>query len=41
MMTALRCCDGFDTGDVYLKEPLDLHGSAEEIYLKADQLIEK
>ena len=41
MMTALRCCDGFDTGDVYLKEPLDLHGSAEEIYLKADELIEK
>ena len=40
MLTALRCCDGLDTGDVYLKQPLDLHGSAEEIFIRADQLIE-
>ncbi len=41
MLTALRCCAGLDTGDVYLKQPLDLHGSAEEIFLRADQLIER
>ena len=40
MLTALRCCAGLDAGDVYLKRPLDLHGSAEEIFLRADELIE-
>ncbi len=32
MLTALRCGAGLDTGDVYLKQPLSLHGSAEEIF---------
>ena len=41
VITALRCCKGLDTGDVYIKEPLGLHGSAEEIFLRADELIEK
>ena len=41
MITALRCCSGLDTGDIYIKEPLALHGSAEEIFLRADELIEK
>ena len=41
MITALRCCNGLDTGDIYIKEPLALHGSAEEIFLRADELIEK
>lgn len=40
MITALRCGSGLDTGDIYLKQPLDLHGSAEEIFLRADELIE-
>ena len=40
MITALRCCEGLDTGDVYIKQDLDLHGSAEEIFLRADKLIE-
>ena len=40
MITALHCGEGLDAGDVYLKEPLDLHGSAEEIFLRADALIE-
>ena len=40
MLTALRCGAGLDTGDVYLKEPLSLHGSAEEIFIRADALIE-
>ena len=41
MLTALRCCANLDAGDVYLKRPLDLYGTAEEIYLRADELIEK
>jgi methionyl-tRNA formyltransferase len=41
MLTALRCGAGLDSGEVYLKEPLSLHGSAEEIFLRADGLIEQ
>jgi len=41
MLTALRCGAGLDAGDVYLKQPLSLHGSAEEIFLRADSLIEQ
>ena len=38
--TALRCSAELDAGDVYLKQPLSLHGTAEEIFLRADGLIE-
>lgn len=41
MLTAIRCDDGLDTGDIYIKKHLALHGSAEEIFLRADTLIEK
>ena len=41
MLSALRCGAGLDTGDIYTKQPLSLHGSAEEIFLRADALIEK
>jgi len=41
MLTALRCGAGLDTGDLYLKQPLSLYGSAEEIFLRADNLIEQ
>jgi methionyl-tRNA formyltransferase len=40
MVTALRCGDGLDAGDIYFKQPLSLHGTAEEIFLRADALIE-
>ena len=40
MLTALRCTAGLDAGEIYLKEPLSLYGSAEEIFLRADGLIE-
>ena len=40
MISALRCEAGLDTGDVYLKRPLSLLGSAEEIFLRADKVIE-
>ena len=41
MLSALRCHAGMDTGDIYIKQPLSLHGSAEEIFLRADGLIEQ
>jgi len=41
LLTALRCGAGLDAGDVYLKQPLSLHGSAEEIFLRSDGLIEQ
>ena len=41
MLSALRCGAGLDAGDVYLKQPLSLHGTAEEIFLRADSLIEQ
>ena len=37
-LTALRMVQEFDAGPVYLKEPLSLEGSAEEIYLRATSL---
>ena len=40
MISALRCGSGLDTGDIYFKEPLDLFGTAEEIFLRADSIIE-
>ena len=38
-MTALRCVSQLDAGPVYLKKPLSLLGSAEEILLRASGLI--
>jgi methionyl-tRNA formyltransferase len=40
VITALRCVEEMDAGPVYLKRPLSLLGSAEEIYLRADRVIE-
>jgi methionyl-tRNA formyltransferase len=37
-LTALRMSRLFDSGPVYLKEPLSLAGGAEEIYLRAGRL---
>ena len=39
MLTALKCGAGLDTGDIYTKQPMALYGSAEEIFLRADNLI--
>lgn len=41
MLTAIRCVKELDAGPVYLKEPLSLLGTAEEIYMRASDLIEK
>lgn len=41
MMSALKCVKDFDAGPVYLKRPLSLAGTAEEILQQASVLIEK
>jgi len=41
VMSAIRCLEELDAGPVYLKRPLSLYGTAEEIFLRADALIEE
>jgi methionyl-tRNA formyltransferase len=40
-ISALRCVEELDAGPIYLKRPLSLHGAAEEIYLRASDVIEQ
>jgi methionyl-tRNA formyltransferase len=40
-ISALRVTEGLDTGPVYLKKPLNLNGTAEEIFLRASGVIEE
>lgn len=40
-LTALRCVADFDAGPIYMKRPLSLFGSAEEILLRASKLTEE
>lgn len=39
-LSALRCSEGIDAGPIYLKRPLSLLGSAEEIYIRANTVIQ-
>lgn len=41
VLTALRCGKGLDAGPVYFKRPLSLHGTAEEVFLRAVPVIEE
>lgn len=38
-VTAIRCVEAMDAGPVYLKRDLSLHGSAEEVFLRASRVI--
>ena len=40
-ISALKVEKGIDTGDIYLKENLDLNGSATEIFKRANSIIQK
>jgi methionyl-tRNA formyltransferase len=40
-LSALRCEAGLDTGPIYLKRPLSLEGTAEEILQRASALMEE
>lgn len=37
-LSALRCVREVDAGDIYMKRDLSLHGSAEEIYIRAAEI---
>ena len=39
-ISAIKCTVSLDAGPVYMKRPLSLHGSAEEIYIRASEIIE-
>jgi methionyl-tRNA formyltransferase len=38
-ISAIECAEKFDTGRVYIKEELDLSGTAEEIFVRASKVI--
>ena len=38
-ISAIQCIEKLDAGDIYLKKPLSLYGSAQEIYLRATKII--
>lgn len=40
-MSAIRCCEGIDSGPVYLKRNLSLFGTAEEIYIRAAEVVKE
>lgn len=40
MISALKVEKGLDTGPIYLKKPLSLEGTAEEIFIRASKVIE-
>lgn len=40
-ISALKVCRELDAGDVYLKKEMPLSGTAEEIYLRANHIIEE
>jgi methionyl-tRNA formyltransferase len=40
-ISAINVVKDLDAGDVYLKKPLSLYGTAEEIFLRASEIIEK
>lgn len=38
-ISAIQCVEGLDSGPIYLKKPLSLHGNAEEIYIRASHIV--
>jgi len=41
VISAIQCVEEVDAGPVYLKKPLSLEGSAEEIFIRASEVIEE
>jgi methionyl-tRNA formyltransferase len=39
IVSAIKCSEKIDAGDIYCQGPLDLYGSAEEIYMRATRVI--
>ena len=41
IISAIQCVKELDAGPIYLKKPLSLKGSAEEIFMRASRVVEK
>ena len=41
VISAIQCTEELDAGPIYLKEPLNLNGTADEILIRASLIIEK
>ena len=41
MISAIKCVKEIDAGPVYIKKPLSLEGNAEEIFIRANYIIEE
>ncbi len=41
ILSAIECTEIIDGGDIYLKKPLNLNGSAEEVFLRSNELMGK
>jgi methionyl-tRNA formyltransferase len=41
MISALKVVEGLDAGPIYLKKPLSLEGTAQEIFQRADEVIKE
>lgn len=41
VISAFKVQEGLDTGDIYMKQPLSLYGTAEEIFIRSVKIIEK
>ena len=39
-ISALRCVEELDAGPIYMKRPISLYGTAQEIYMRANEVIE-
>ena len=39
MVSAIKCVKDVDAGDIYMKRPMSLHGSAEEIYIRCSDIM--
>ena len=38
-ISAIKVVEEMDAGPIYVKEPLDLHGTAEEIFIRASNIV--
>ncbi len=39
IVSAIRCVKDIDAGDIYMKRPMSLRGSAEEIYIRCSDIV--
>ena len=40
-ISAIKCTENFDSGDIFIKKEISLYGSAEEIFIRANGIIKE